>query len=250
MVKNGDADKPIWAMEVGWNALPGIFTEAPFGRVTEAQQAQYAVQAYRRAQDEWPWMGAMAYWFFKRADDSETNQPFYYFRLFDPDFTPLPVYTALKDYIASARFLGVGFHEANHWALDYQGAWQSRTSDCGTTGTCQFGQLGDSLRFTFHGTDLELAVAQNPYGGIVEVSVDGGAAEEIDLRATDPESGGRIVLAHALADGEHRAAITVERGELLLDGVIVRRTNAWLIERAGWIAAGSIAAAVGWVMLR
>lgn len=250
MVKNGDADKPIWAMEVGWNALPDSFAEAPFGRVTEAQQAEYAVQAYRRAQDEWPWMGVMAYWFFKRADDSETNQPFYYFRLFEPDFTPLPAYAALKNYIAGARFLGVGFHESNHWALDYHGAWQARLAGCGSTGTCQFGQPGDSLQFTFHGTELELVLAQNPYSGIAGVSIDGGVVQLVDLRATDPASRGRIVLAHALFDGQHRAAITIERGQVMLEGLVIRRTGAWLLEPAGWIAAGLIAAGVIWVMSR
>jgi hypothetical protein len=250
MVKNGDADKPIWAMEVGWNPLPASFAEAPFGRVTEAQQAQYAVQAYRRAQEEWPWMGPMMYWFFKRADDSEKGQPFYYFRLFDPDFTPHPVYAALKDYIASARFLGVGFHPVNHWALDYQGAWPSRTSDRAATGILRIGQPGDALDFTFHGTDLELELEQNPYGGIVDVSVDGEAVKQVDLRATDPGTGGRIALARGLPDGEHRAKITVKRSQLLLDGIIVRRTNAWLIERIAWIAMGAVAVTVGWVLLR
>jgi hypothetical protein len=250
MVKNGDADKPIWAMEVGWNALPESFAEAPFGRVTEAQQAQYAVQGYRRAQEEWPWMGSLMYWFFKRADDSEKDQPFYYFRLFDPDFTPHPVYAALKDYIASARFLGVGFHPVNHWALDYQGAWPSRTSDRAATGILRIGQPGDALDFTFHGTDLELELEQNPYGGVVDVSVDGEAVKQVDLRATDPGLGGRIALARELPDEEHRAKITVKRGQLLLDSIIVRRTNAWLIERIGWIAMGVVAVTVGWVLLR
>jgi hypothetical protein len=35
------------------------------------------------------------YWFLKRATDWEREQPFYYFRLLEPDFTPLPVYEAL-----------------------------------------------------------------------------------------------------------------------------------------------------------
>ncbi|MCA9951277.1 MAG: cellulase family glycosylhydrolase [Anaerolineales bacterium] len=97
MVRNGDAAKPIWISELGWNVVPeGI--EARFGRVTEEQQARYAVEAYRRAQAEWPWIGVINYWFLKRPADWEKDQSWYYFRLLEPDFIPLPVYDALVDY--------------------------------------------------------------------------------------------------------------------------------------------------------
>ncbi len=240
MVKNGDANKPIWAMEVGWNALPQNFADAPYGRVSETQQARYAVEAYRRAQDEWSWMGPMMYWFFKRADEHETNQPFYYFRLFDPDFTLHPAYAALKEYIASANFIGNGFHQENHWALQYQGGWIAKTDERAAANSYKIGQSGDELRFTFHGTDLELALVPNPYSGVIDVSVDDETPHAVDLRATDSESQARVVLAHGLMDGEHHAEIQVTRGELLLDGVIVRRTNEWLRQMLGWIISGAL----------
>ncbi len=99
MVRNGDAAKPIWISEMGWNVTPEGM-EARYGRVTEAQQAQYAAEAYERIQAEWPWVGVSAYWFLKRPSDSEQNDPWYYFRLLEPDFTPLPVYTALVEQAA------------------------------------------------------------------------------------------------------------------------------------------------------
>jgi hypothetical protein len=238
MVKNGDADKPVWAMEVGWNALPESFADAPFGRVTETQQAHYAVQAYQRAQEEWPWMGAMMYWFFKRADDHEKDQPFYYFRLFDPDFSPRPVYDTLKNYIANARWLGVGFHQEDDWAIDYQGGWLSHDAQYSAAGSYTTGQPGDRLLFTFHGTDLELALLQNPYTGVIDASVDGEPPREIDLRATDVASSGRVAIVRGLPDGEHRAQITVTRGEMMLDGIVVRRGNDWLMARVSWLGAG------------
>ena len=50
MVRHGDAGKPIWAAEVGWNALPEDFVGEPrYGRVTLEQQARYAAEAYQRA---------------------------------------------------------------------------------------------------------------------------------------------------------------------------------------------------------
>lgn len=224
MVKNGDAEKPIWAMEVGWNALPSGM-DAPFGRVTEQQQARYAVQAYQRARDEWPWMGAMMYWFFKRADDHEKTQPFYYFRMLDPDFTPHPVYAAMKDYITRARLVPIGFHSAQHWAMDYQGGWESQQDERAYFGEYKVGQVGDSLNFVFRGADLDLVVLQNPYGGAVHVQVDKQLARDIELWRTDPGVGGRIALARDLDGGDHRISLTVTRGPVLVNGFIVQRTG-------------------------
>lgn len=250
MVKNGDADKPVWAMEVGWNALPETFSDAPFGRVTEAQQAEYAVQAYRRAQEEWPWMGVMNYWYFKRADDHEKNQPLYYFSLFDPDFTPHPVYAALKDYINSARFLGVGYHPPDHWALQFEGTWQTRVSDSAVADPLKVGRRGDRLSFAFEGTDLQLALAQNPYGGIVDSAVDGGRLHEVDLRATDSDSSGMVTLVRGLAGGQHKVSITVKRGEVLLEGIIIRDTNDALIERLSFVGAVALVIVAGLAVWR
>ncbi len=99
MVVNGDAHKPIWISEMAWNVVPEHLP-ANFGRVTEAEQARYTLQAYERLQAEWPWVGVGNYWFLKRATDWEQDQPFYYFRLLEPDFTPLPVYEALVEQAA------------------------------------------------------------------------------------------------------------------------------------------------------
>ncbi len=94
MVKNGDGHKPIWISEMGWNVVPDDM-EARFGRVTEEQQARYTIEAYQRLQEEWPWVEVANYWFLKRPSDSEKDQSWYYFRLLEPDFIPLPVYDAL-----------------------------------------------------------------------------------------------------------------------------------------------------------
>ena len=98
MVKNGDESKPLWISEINWNAVPADFPVKPYGYVTEEQQARYVVEAYQRAQAEWPWVGVVNFWFFKRPDDSEKDQAWYYFRMVEPDFTPLPVYDAVKEY--------------------------------------------------------------------------------------------------------------------------------------------------------
>ncbi len=97
MVRHGDAEKPIWISEMAWNVAPEEIY-ADYGRVTEEQQARFSVEAYQRAQAEWPWMGVVSYWFFKRPAELP-DQSWYYFRLMEPDFTPLPVFHALNTYM-------------------------------------------------------------------------------------------------------------------------------------------------------
>lgn len=102
MVRNGDAQKPIWLAEMNWNAAPeGI--PPNYGRVTLAQQADYLPLAYDRIVRRWPWIGVANTWYLKRATDQWENEgkPEAYFRLLKPDFTPLPVYDSISAYIAA-----------------------------------------------------------------------------------------------------------------------------------------------------
>ncbi len=69
------------------------------GQVTLEQAARYAPLAYERAQEEWPWIGVINFWFFKRASDAEKDQEWYYFRMAEPDFALLPVYYSMQEYI-------------------------------------------------------------------------------------------------------------------------------------------------------
>lgn len=101
LVANGDAAKPIWISEMNWNAVPDAVPDKRFGQVTLEQQARYLPLAYARIQREWPWIGVANTWYLKDADDRERDQAKYYFRLLDPDFTPLPVYDAIKQYASS-----------------------------------------------------------------------------------------------------------------------------------------------------
>jgi hypothetical protein len=101
MVRHGDANKPIWISEMNWNVAPEELP-ASYGRVTEAQQATYIVEAYERAATEWAWIGVMDTWFFKRPADFERGESWYYFRLVEPDFTPLPVWDSLAEYAGNS----------------------------------------------------------------------------------------------------------------------------------------------------
>ncbi|MBE2267415.1 MAG: cellulase family glycosylhydrolase [Anaerolinea sp.] len=122
MVANGDADKAIWISEAAWNPVdspevaPDVIGRENFGAVTQQQAAEYMPLAYERAQQDFPWIGVINYWFFKRADDSERGQSFYYFRMVEPDFTPLPIYDAMRNFTLPP-ILYAGVHQADHWAI-------------------------------------------------------------------------------------------------------------------------------------
>jgi hypothetical protein len=106
MVRNGDAGKPIWLSEVNWNAVPNdpnIADLNRFGMVTPEQQARYVPEVFERARAQWPWVGGMNVWFFKRPGDAEKNQSWYYFRMLEPDFTATPLWEAMKEYAQGRR---------------------------------------------------------------------------------------------------------------------------------------------------
>ncbi|MFN8530418.1 MAG: cellulase family glycosylhydrolase [Anaerolineae bacterium] len=105
MVANGDADKAIWLSEAAWNPIdspevpPDVQNREGYGVVTQEEAARYMPQAYQLTEENYPYIGVMFYWFFKRPAEYERNQSWYYFRMVEPDFTPLPVYDAMRDYI-------------------------------------------------------------------------------------------------------------------------------------------------------
>jgi hypothetical protein len=238
MVRNGDAHKPIWASEVGWNALPRDFDGFPYyGRVSEELQAEYSASAYDRAQREWPWMGVMSYWFFKRASDHEKNQAFYYFRMMEPDFYAYPVYDAVKEQTTSRPILGLGYHQEDHWALRYEGSWEEADDRGAVLGSYRVSdRVGDALSFTFWGTDLSLVPVRDTDMGRVEITVDG-RQTTLDLHSSDLEHQVEVPVVSGLAEGEHEVYLAVAESpdgnsRVSIDAIIVRRSPTFLIHRS------------------
>jgi hypothetical protein len=239
MVQNGDAHKPIWITEMNWNAPPTDLPNKQFGYVTPEQQAHYAVEAFRRMQDEWPWVGVVNIWFFKRATDAEVDQAMYYFRLVEPDFTPLPIYDALKAYFHSeeARTLYPGVHQEDHWALDYEGSWQTVADPVAQLGRYRSSDDDQaSLSFAFEGTDLVLQAGPGA-AGTFSFRLDG---EE--WQSASYASGQEVLLARGLPPRRHTVDLVPgSGGELSVDGFAVddrRSPRPWLV------AVGSVALAV------
>ena len=240
MVKNGDGHKPIWISEMNWNAIPPDHTAYPaYGRVTLEQQAEYVTLAYKRAQLEWPWVGVVNFWYFKRATDTERDQPMYYFRMVEPDFTPQPVYYAMQALIHSQPVLGLGLHQEDHWALAYAGQWQERNEPGAQLGKVMASADG---RLTFHwrGTDLALRAA-GP--ATLAMQVDGSATRRYELSDDFTE----IVLARHLADAEHEITLTIAGGTARLDAIKVWQDAWW--QKISLGAATAVAATVASVLV-
>jgi len=244
MVRHGDARKPIWAAEVGWNALPEDFDgAAQYGRVTLEQQAHYATEAYQRAAREWPWMGVMNYWFFRRPSDAERGQAWYYFRMAEPDFTPMPVYAALAELAQQPPVAYTGFHQEGHPALRYGAGWELIDDPAAVLGSFAHGEAGATLEIPFDGNRLALVLHGAEREGRVVVEVDGRPSHMERVWHESHTGATAVTVAWPRSAGPHRVTVRVEEGTLDLDGVIVWRARApW----APWVLGGATMALVAW----
>jgi hypothetical protein len=262
MVRNGDAAKPVWITEVGWNALPDDFPGPPtHGRVTLAQQALYTREAYARALDEWPWAGALFYWHFRLVHDENRDQVRYYFGLLDADFTVHPVYDAYRAVATAPPYLAYGWRQETNAALSWQGAWTQRSDPRASLGAFREGaRAGDRLSFEFQGSDLELVTRVGPDAGRLSVSIDGANSPSLppdasgravlDLKAPTEGWQARRVLVQGLPDRRHTATLEAldDGAPIAVDALIVRRqaTSPWsgltaVVIGAGLVVAGLLA---------
>jgi len=240
MVKNGDSHKPIWISEMNWNAIPIDHPAYPaYGRYTLSQQAEYVIDAYKRCQLEWPWIGVVNLWYFKRATDTERDQPMYYFRMVEPDFTPMPVYDAVKELTHSTPVLGLGLHQEDHWALSYLGNWdieKKPSAQCGSIMSSTNGALVTRWR----GTNLSILCA-GP--ALLTVHVD----QERTRTYHVPAGFSQLQLAWHLPDAEHDVSVKVLSGKVEVDAIQVGRDPEWLWQLVG---ASACLISVGAVLLR
>lgn len=200
MVRHGDAAKPIWITELGWDALPDDFPGlATHGRVTRAQQARFTADAYRRILAEWPWVGVAFYWHFRMVTDEKRDQPVFYFGMADPDFTLHPVYYAVRNLATAPPVLTYGFRQEDDRAVAYSGDWWEATDPQASLGRYRVVRGSQSaVWFRVSGSDLGILFRVGPDQGraVVTVGSDGGPVlrRQVDLNA--PEAGFREVIVY------------------------------------------------------
>jgi hypothetical protein len=96
MVRNGDEAKQVWLLEFGWSS-DEVHPAYAWHRVTEEQKAQYIVDAYRWAAQNWaPWIGVMALWNLAAPGWTRNNEE-YWWSITEPDGTPRPAYLRLLE---------------------------------------------------------------------------------------------------------------------------------------------------------
>jgi O-antigen ligase len=101
MVRHGDGDRPIWAVEFGWNSLPADWQgqPSPWGTDEMSKQTTRTTQAVQRARQEWGWLGVMCWAQLQPA--SPADDPLWGMALIGSNNQPTPFYRALQQAIAA-----------------------------------------------------------------------------------------------------------------------------------------------------
>lgn len=209
MVRNGDANKPVWFNEFGWDAAPDTFApkDLPWSRVTEQQQAQYTVDAIRYARANWPWSGVFNIWYFRQILPQEDRAD-YYFRMVDPGFTPRPVYNAVKEAATRLGSASPGTYAMTDPSVATSGTWDQLIESTAVAGTELSSRTpGDSITITFEGGGLNLYVQRTPNAGQVYVTIDGRATNRVDDHAQ-----GRSILSLSGSGHEPPVAVPIADG--------------------------------------
>jgi len=96
MVRNGDEGKQVWLLEFGWTS-DEVHPAYAWHRVSEEQKAEYIVNAYRWARENWtPWIGVMTLWNLAAPGWTRNNEE-YWWSITEPDGTPRPAYHRLLE---------------------------------------------------------------------------------------------------------------------------------------------------------
>jgi hypothetical protein len=91
MVRNGDAAKPVYVTEAGWNDSPRWNQS-----VRPVQRIEYTLAAYRWAEEHWPWCKVVAMWAFRYPTAMNNYHDNYTF--VGVDFQPRPIYLQVQRY--------------------------------------------------------------------------------------------------------------------------------------------------------
>jgi O-antigen ligase len=256
MLEHGDAHKPLWFSEWGWNALPDDWSGAPsiWGQVTSAQQVEYTLAALNRIELEWPFVGGaiLSEW----QPNRPLDDPRWGFALVGQNGQPSPLLTALQSQPQQALPTN-GFYPPTVSSAAYSGLWT-------------FGPLGadigwletsDSrLRFQFHGRDVGLMLRQGDFIAYLYPTLEG-----FTPNAVQRDSSGNpfillrsdsqqpevcpVPVATNLPLGAHTLQVVADRGwdqwvlvgYLVSDGDIAGPLLA--LRQAAWLVAAITAAA-------
>ncbi|MDI7274984.1 MAG: O-antigen ligase family protein [Anaerolineae bacterium] len=218
MVRHGDADKPVWAVAWGWNALPADWEgrPSPWGTDEAWKQHDRDLRAIERARQEWPWLGLMCYAAWQPL--APADDPVWGLALLDRDGKPGPLYDRLQALAREQQVLYPGYH-------------QLAPADA------------SPVEISFWGTRLDVVTS----GRWELVEVDGRPQQ----RQIGSESGLAPVV-RGLPLGEHRALLRAADAGAPLTAVVSREEPPWLPVRVALTQAAiaALATLALWRLLR
>jgi len=256
MLAFGDAHKPLWLSEWGWNSLPSDWQGKPsiWGQVSPEQQITYTLKALSRIETEWPYVGGavLSDWQPNRAP----QDPRWGFALITPSGEPTPLLQAVEQR-ERRQLPSNGFYPPTVSSAQYSGLWT-------------FGPLGADIgwletsdsraSFQFHGRDVGLMLREGNFIAFLYPTVDGFASNALQrdssgrpyilLRSDSQQPEVKPVsIAVNLPMDTHTLSIVADRGwdqwvlvgYLVSDGDIVGplqslRGTAWAVAAAALAA--------------
>ncbi|NDJ78337.1 MAG: hypothetical protein GYB65_18975, partial [Chloroflexi bacterium] len=230
MVAQGDATKPLWGSNFGWNYLPADWDGTPsiWGSVSAAEQEQFTRDAFRRARDEWPWTGGLIlqHW---QPDAPATD-----------GINGFAIAPVIDSWLANGPLVPVddgllpGLHSPDNAFTTYSENWQVQTSgadyiprepgpNVGADAVppdpeADASAVKNQITVQFSGTAFALPVQRDNYTAYLYVTIDGEQANVLPrnrqgdayIILTSPERTAQldlILVAEGLSDGVHTAEI-------------------------------------------
>ncbi|MFC2030292.1 hypothetical protein ACFLWA_06140 [Chloroflexota bacterium] len=227
MERYENQDKAVWFNEYGWNSAPDTFTEEEltWKRVSEEEQAEFTVRGIDLSRRDWPWAGAFNIWYFRQTGQQYTpDDPAYYFRMVDLDFTPRRVYDAVQGATSALFVAPHGHFEETHPAVATGSGWAGVIAPGASGGAIvESDEPGATLTFTFQGRAVDLIARRGPGGSRLLATLDGHSIDGLptddegrtylDLYASEEEWRATLPIAARLAPAQHVVRLTVGDGE-------------------------------------
>lgn len=220
MTAHGDDARPVWAVEMGWNALPTGWTgrAAPWGADSEARQAQRLDEAVQRARREWPWLDVIVINGL-RFPVAGRDDPVHGFALVDENGKPRQAYAVVQKLTHKPLAAGPGRYPPDAVAAVYTGDWTAALDAATGKVVYTTSQAGAQLTLRWRGTDIILLLPRQADAGRLLLWIDGKAHERLPRDASgtsfvDPahlpnEGLNAWLLADDMADGEHELRVQV-----------------------------------------
>jgi len=213
MVKNNDVARPIWAVAMGWNALPTDWKgrPSPWGTDSEAVQAQRTVDALKRAQAEWPWLDVLIINGL-RFPTAAPDDPVRGFALLDDNFEPRSTYRAVQALARQPLVADVGRYAPNTHAIIYSPDWAPVDEASIDDPLYRSDHGGAELTIRFRGTGIEMFVLRQPSARLLvwiddqpvdRLPRDSSGVSFVDADKLPGQGMTSIILADTLPDTEH-----------------------------------------------